>query len=59
MEVNMRTCNIPECNETKDLTEVTPEYVGEKNGEMYYQQPRRLCPKHLEEYLKSSEKKLK
>lgn len=55
----MRTCNIPECNETKDLTEVTPEYVGEKNGEMYYQQPRRLCPKHLEEYLKSSEKKLK
>lgn len=55
----MRTCNIPEGNETKDLAEVTPDNVGEKNGEMHYQQPIRLCPKHLEEHKKSSENNLK
>ncbi len=55
----MRTCNIPDCNETKDLTEVTPGNVGEKNGEMYYQQPMRMCQKHLEEHIKSSENNLK
>ncbi len=59
MEVNMHTCIFSECNETKDLTEVTPDSIGNKNGEAYYQPPILLCPKHLDEHIKSSENNLK